>query len=385
VHIQIDRKSIFHSYRDRRRLYAAIIHVHKGYPKKVVAAMSGGVDSSTAAALLVEQGCEVTGVTLRMPRYGPEGRDEKSCCGREDTNDVRRVCDRLDIKLYVLDYRSKFEKTVLANFRREYERGRTPNPCVRCNNWLKFGALLDTARGMGAEYVATGHYVKKLWNPDIERYELHRGVGEDDQSYFLFGLTQSQLERALFPLGHMTKKDVRQYAEKHGIPTHNKPGSQDLCFLPAGEYRDMLRAENPELFEPGPIVHVSGELLGQHNGLGAYTVGQRKGLGVAWHQPLYVVGIDAEQNRLVVGEREYVMKQRITAGDLNWVSLPPPTRPLQAMVKIRYNHEGASGVITPEDSDIVSVKFDEPQNAPAPGQAAVFYEQDKLLGGGFIK
>jgi tRNA-specific 2-thiouridylase len=356
--------------------------------------MSGGVDSSTAAALLVEQGYQVTGVTLVLPRYGPEDAtlsasnsapESRPACSPAYVEDAKAVADRLGISFLQLDYREKFERTVLADFVREYKAGRTPNPCVRCNDWLKFGMLLETADALEAACVATGHYVRNEFREETGRWEIRMGPGDDDQSYFLFALSQEQLARALFPVGDYTKDEVRRMAEERGLPVHDRPSSQDLCFLPGGGYRSLLREQCPDLFQPGDIVHVSGETLGVHEGVADYTLGQRKGLGVAWREPLYVVGLRPNENRVIVGEKEHVLRRECMVSELNWVALATQSAPLRAHVRIRHRHCPAPANVEPLAGGRARVVFDEAQEAPTPGQAVVFYGGDVVLGGGFIE
>jgi len=353
-------------------------------PRKVVAAMSGGVDSSVAAALLRDAGWEVTGVTLRLPVYGDACASDRACCGERAIEDARRVAGRLGIPHYSLDFREEFRRSVIADFCDAYARGRTPNPCARCNERVKFGALLKMAVAVGAEFVATGHYVRKVQDEVRGAVRLEKGTPEDDQSYFLHGLSQEQLRRALFPLADMDKPQVRRCAAELGLPVHDKPGSQDLCFLPRGDYRAFLRKHCPQVLRPGPVVHVSGRVLGAHEGVAAFTVGQRRGLGIAHGEPLYVVALRPEENTVIVGEREHLLSRSVEVVDVNWIA-PPPTETVSAQVKIRYNHPPAAARVTALAGGRALVEFTSPAEAPCPGQSAVFYRDEVLLGGGVIE
>jgi len=348
--------------------------------ERVVVAMSGGVDSSTAAALLKERGHEVIGISLLL---APNGGTAGPCCGSRGIEDARRVAGRLGIAFYALDLRREFRRSVIEPFCRAYGQGLTPNPCVTCNQRIKFGALLEKARGLGAGYLATGHYVTVEREGTSGRYALGMGADGDDQSYFLYSLSQRQLRHALFPLGTFSKDQVRRMARDFGLPVHDKPGSQDLCFVSRGDYRGLLRAEQPDAFRPGPIVHVSGRVLGEHPGLAAYTVGQRHGLGIAHPEPLYVVALRPADNAVIVGEREHILRRRVRVGRVNWIACPPRER-LELRVKIRYNHMGVEAMVTPLDGGAL-VEFAEPQEAPCPGQAAVFYAGRRVIGGGTIE
>jgi len=358
-----------------------------GAAEKTVVAMSGGVDSSTAAALLKEEGFDVVGVTLRLPSYEPGNGAEAAspCCGVKGIEDARRVAGKLDIPFYVLDFREEFERSVIQDFCRAYAEGRTPNPCVRCNEKVKFGELLRRAKAFGTGSVATGHYVRKETDNRTGRMALRMGQDGDDQSYFLYCLSQEQLRHALFPLGGYTKDQVRRLARERGLPVHDKPGSQDLCFLPQGKYREFLKARCPEAFRPGSLLHVSGEVLGQHDGMASYTVGQRRGLGIAGREPLYVICVRPSENEVVVGEKEHVLRKEVVVGGVNWVSISPPGDPFAAEVKIRHNHPRAAAEVTPLGNGKVRVAFKVAQEAPCPGQAAVFYSGDAVLGGGTIE
>jgi tRNA-specific 2-thiouridylase len=351
---------------------------------KVVVAMSGGVDSSVAAALLRDAGWEVTGVTMRLPVYGGTCEAERACCGERATRDARLVAGRLGIPHYVLDFREEFRRSVIADFCGAYARGRTPNPCARCNERVKFGALLRTALAVGSDYVATGHYVRKVQDGSCGAVRLGKGAPEDDQSYFLYGLSQEQLRRSIFPLAELDKAHVRARAAALGLPVHDKPGSQDLCFLPGGDYRAFLREHCPQALQPGPIVHVTGRVLGAHEGVAAFTIGQRRGLGIAYGWPLYVVALRPEDNTIVVGEREHLLRKSIEVADVSWMVLEP-AGPIEAQVKVRYNHAPAEARVTPLSGGRAMVRFAGPVEAPSPGQSAVFYQGDLLLGGGTIE
>ncbi len=342
---------------------------------KVIIGVSGGVDSAVATLLLKQQGHDVRALHLLLPMFGDD-RDGAS------EADARRVAEHLGIPLMVQEAREDFEEEVLRHFARSYASGRTPNPCVRCNPAVKFRRLLAAAEDWGAAAVATGHYVASATVNG--RHAVRKGPGGDDQSYFLAGLSQEQLARALFPLAGLTKQQVRHRAKAEGIPVHDRPDSQDLCFLASGHYREFLLGRVPEAFQPGPIVHVSGEVLGQHDGIAGYTVGQRRGLGIAHSEPLYVVRLRPEDNAVVVGEERFLYGSRLLLCETNWMAVPPPEEPLCARVRVRYNHAGGQARIVPLEGDRVRVEFTGPQKAPAPGQAAIFYRNDLVLGGGTI-
>ncbi len=368
------------------------------YPE-IVVAMSGGVDSSTAAAILRAQGRRIVGLTMQLwnqrrlaDRYEvPEGVRGR-CCSIDDIYDARRVAEHLNIPYYVVNFERKFEEKVVRPFVSDYLAGRTPIPCTLCNNWIKFDELLVMARQLGAEKLATGHYARIRYDAGTGRYELLRAVDESkDQSYFLFGLSQEQLARTMFPLGEMTKVEVREIARAHQVPVAEKPESQEICFVPTGDYGQFIEAYVAEqgngqmLGGGGAVVTKGGEELAKHSGVYQYTVGQRKGLGLATGQPLYVVAVDAAAGQVIVGEETDLYQQSCIAREVNWISIAPPDRSVRVAVKIRHKHVPAPAKVAPLDEQRARIVFDSPQRAITPGQAAVFYVGEKVIGGGWIE
>jgi tRNA-specific 2-thiouridylase len=373
--------------------------------RTVAVAMSGGVDSSTVAAILHERGQSIVGLTMqlwnqrRLPELQGDGPRQHRCCSLDDVYDARRVAEQLAIPFYVVNFERAFERTVVRPFVEDYLAGRTPIPCTRCNNDVKFEQLLTTARQIGAEKIATGHYARVRHNAETNRYELLRAVDDTkDQTYFLFGLTQDQLARAEFPLGEMTKQDVRDVARRLAVPVAEKPESQEICFVPSGSYVRFIEGylkeqataggsdgEGRKLGESGEIVTTSGEVLGRHQGLHHYTVGQRSGLGIAVGRPIYVVALDGENNRLIVGDDAELRSSVCEVRNINWIPFEAPEAALRAHVRIRNRHQPAEAEITALSPTTARVTFSEPQRAITPGQAAVFYAGSQVLGGGWIR
>ena len=337
-------------------------------------AMSGGVDSSMAAALLKQQGHEVIGATMEL--YGNDSPTNASV-------DARKVADALDIPHFIYDFRDIFTSTIIDNFCREYASGRTPNPCVLCNRFIKFGLLGEKAREAGADYLATGHYAG-IAKKDGS-YLLKKGTDPDkDQSYFLYRLTQEQLEQTLFPLSGMTKVQVKELAHKMNLPTASRPESQEICFVPEDNYAGFVEEYLDSIALPGPILDDKGKTIGQHHGITHYTIGQRKGLGIASPEPLYVTGIDAEKNTITVGPKEQIHSSGMVASNLNWIAFAPPAGPVKVWAKIRYRARESEATISPVNDKEVLIKFETPQMAVTPGQSVVFYDGDTVIGGGII-
>jgi tRNA-uridine 2-sulfurtransferase len=352
---------------------------------RVIVGMSGGVDSSVTAALLKQAGHDVIGVTLNvwpdLPNM-PNVQREDACCALGAVEDARRVADKLDIPYYVLNFRDVFEDKVIKDFVQTYASGRTPNPCIRCNQFIKFDALLVKARQLGAEYVATGHYAR------IEHGRPNRlrkaADSQKDQSYVLYVMSQDRLGAAMMPLGEFTKSTTRQIAAELGLSVANKPESQDICFVPFKRYTEFMERYAPEVLQSGPIVDQAGHVLGEHRGIALHTVGQRRGLGIAAGEPLFVTSLEPATNTVVVGDAQALLKSSCRLEDVNWIEGPLPVEPLRAMGKARYRSREVSCTVR-GDGDGLIVDFDEPQRALTPGQALVLYDAEYVLGGGTLR
>ncbi|MBI3882340.1 MAG: tRNA 2-thiouridine(34) synthase MnmA [Verrucomicrobia bacterium] len=346
--------------------------------------MSGGVDSSAAAALLVEQGWDVIGITLKLWPQDCVSRAEDKCCGPQAVTDARAVSHKLNIPYYLVDEAADFQKQVINYFAEEYRAGRTPNPCVMCNEKLKFGTLISRAQQLGAEKIATGHFAR-VERRDDGRHLLKRGRdARKDQSYFLFTLKQDQLARSLFPLGELTKHDTREIARDCELKTADKEESMEICFVPDKDYGKFLQQAHLVEKHQGDIVDPTGRVLGQHDGIEFYTIGQRKGLGLSSPKPLYVIELDPKTNRVIVGDELLLERAEFTVERCNWIPFDEPPASIEVMAKIRYNHPGTTATVTPQPNGAAKVRLHIPQRAITPGQACVFYQDDLVVGGGWI-
>lgn len=352
--------------------------------EKILAAMSGGVDSSASAVLLLEQGYDVAGVTMALYDQGDIGKKTRSCCSADDIADARSVCARLGIDHYVFNMGNIFHKEVIDRFISGYQCGLTPNPCIDCNKYVKFDALLRRAGDVGCWRIATGHYARIEYDDAAQRILLKTAADDHkDQTYFLYSMTQEQLACVKFPLGGLTKPETRRLAEKAMLTNARKPDSQDICFVPDGDYAGFIERTTGQAPKPGDFLDTEGHVIGQHRGLVHYTVGQRKGLGFAFPEPHYVCSKDAQHNTVTIGTSERLFAKRLLAGDCNWIAVQALTAPMRVQAKIRYGQKAQPATLFPDENGTV-IEFDEPQRAISPGQATVWYDGDVVVGGGTI-
>ena len=354
--------------------------------KKAVIAMSGGVDSSVAAWLMKERGYDCIGVTMKL--FSNETIDvsgEHTCCSLEDVRDAREVAERIGMEHYVFNFAEKFRQCVMERFVSAYERGATPNPCIDCNRYLKFEKLYQKARELGYEYVVTGHYARVAWDAEKGRYLLKKGLDPaKDQSYVLFSLTQEQLAHTILPLGELEKSQVREIAQKQGFINAQKQDSQDICFVPDGKYAQFIEAYRGKTFPEGDFVDQDGNVLGRHQGIIRYTMGQRKGIGLALQKPMYVCGIDTQKNQVVLGEQESLFHSSLDAKEINLISVERIVEPMRVKARVRYHQQEQWATVTQPTEDTLHLEFDEPQRAITKGQAVVMYDGDVVVGGGII-